>query len=327
MRASNDSPFRSALQRLCMLLGILLVLMLGATLYVQDLMVQGGYTRIRDIPDLSLKLPEIDLSEHLSFLSDDKIGGPGSDIINVLLVGHDQAEEDQRPRSDSMILCTYHKKTKKLTMTSFLRDLYVPIPGHEDNRINAAYAEGGIDLLEKTLETNFGLHIDGGIEADFSQFADIVDLLGGVEIQLRQDEADYINEATDSNLTEGTQKLNGQQALIYSRIRSLDGDGDFSRTNRQRKVLSSIMDICRDAGIPSLLKLIDDVLPMISTDMSTGQLLSLALELLPNLSEMEVSSQHVPAQGTYTNETIHGMAVLVADTEAVQEMLKQTLLP
>ncbi len=331
MKRAQSSPARAAMKRLCAMLGLILAVMLSVTLYVQNLMMQNHYTHIKDISSFRLNLsglqfPELDLSGLLSNLKSDKIGGSGSDILNILLVGQDRREGEERARSDSMILCTYHKKTNQLTMTSFLRDLYVPIPGHGENRINAAYALGGMELLEDTLEENFNLHIDGCVEVDFSQFADIIDLLGGIDLSLRQDEADYINEETGSALSEGTHHLSGQQALVYSRIRSLDADGDFSRTNRQRKVLSAMMDICKDAELPALMKLTEKIFPMVSTDMSSAKLLKLALDLLPGLSKVEVASQHVPEAGSYSDESINGMSVLVADTDAVRKMLKQTLL-
>lgn len=328
MKRSYDSPFRGTLKKLCFLLGLVLVLMLSITVHTHSLLQQGGYARIRDIPTPSLKAPELNFQGFLTGLQKEKetIGGFGSDLVSILLVGQDRREDEQTARSDSMILCTYNRESKKLVMTSFLRDLYVPIPGHSGNRINAAYAIGGIELLEQTLEENFSVHIDGGLEVDFSQFSDIIDLLGGVEIQLRQDEADYINKELGSSLTEGTQLLSGEETLLYSRIRALDADGDFSRTQRQRKVLTALVDHFQNASFKELLALLEQMLPMISTDMSKLQLLTLAVELLPNLTTLEISSQSIPAPGTYTDEVIDGMAVLKADPEEIRKLLETTLL-
>ena len=211
-------------------------------------------------------------------------------------------------------------------MTSFLRDLYVPIPGHRSNRINAAYSEGGTALLDDTLRENFGLHIDGNIEVDFSQFAQIIDLLGGVELELRKDEAAEINKETGSSLTAGTQTLNGEQALTYSRIRKLDADGDFTRTSRQRKVMNALLSQYRTIKWKDLLPLIDQLLPLISTDMNYGKLVLLAMEVVPKLSDAQVTNQRIPADGTFTDEKIDGMAVLSADLEANRQLLRQTLL-
>ena len=263
--------------------------------------------------------------EDVTFPDYDADIGRDSDIINILLIGQDRREDETRARSDSMILCTFHKSEKKLTMTSFLRDTYVKIPGYGQNRINVAYAAGGMSLLNKTLENNFGVHIDGNVEVDFYQFADIVDLLGGVEVDLRNDEAQWVNRETGSGLSEGTNLLNGQQALAYARIRKLDADGDFSRTNRQRKVITALLDAYRDTSLSSALSLLEQVLPLITTDMTDREILGYAVSLFPLLTGGEVVSQHIPAAGTYASRNIDGMAVLVADLEANRQVLKDTL--
>ena len=325
MKRHNDSPARAAMKWLCSMLGVILAVMLSVTLMFQYWLIQTNRASVQDFPLFSLKMPQWNVQELLSDLNSDQIGGTGSGIVNILLIGQDAREGEEVARSDSMILCTYQKKTGKLIMTSFLRDLYVPIPGHGSNRINAAYAQGGMDLLEETLEENFGLHIDGGVEVDFSQFSDIIDLLGGVELELRQDEADMINKETGSSLTEGRQTLTGEQALLYSRIRSLDADGDFSRTDRQRKVLSAMVTVFQGSSIRELLALVETLMPMITTDMSKLQIFALAAELLPQLASLEVSSQSVPSPELCTDETIDGMAVLTADPEAIRALLKSTL--
>ena len=244
-------------------------------------------------------------------------------IQNILLVGQDHQEGEPCARSDTIILCTFDPGGNQLTLTSFLRDLYVPIPGHGSNRINAAYAFGGTKLLKQTMEEAFDLEIHGCIEVDFSQFCQIVDLLGGVTIPLRRDEAELINLETYSTLSEGEQLLNGAQALSYARIRRLDKDGDFSRTDRQRRVLGAIWDSCRESGTGTILRLLQKILPMITTDMGTTQILSFATGLLPNLSEIQISSQRIPQAGQYTDQTIDGMAVLVPDLEAARSILRQ----
>lgn len=339
-RRRKSTPARTAMKFVCTLLGLILVLMLGATVYFQHLLGQIHYID----PDDSVSLSQSELDAYLaseeaagasapSMDSGDvefgqstaQIGGKGSNLVNILLIGQDRREGESRARSDSMILCTFNKSTKQLIMTSFLRDLYVQIPGYNSNRINAAYAAGGMSLLDQTLESNFGVYIDGNVEVDFDQFSNIVDLLGGVEIELRQDEADVINQETGSALSQGTQVLNGDQALAYARIRSLDADGDFSRTSRQRKVMSALVEAYRDSSLITTLSLLNQLLPMVTTDMSKLELVGYALELFPMLSGAEIVSQRVPADGTYSNRMIDGMAVLVADLDAAREMLVQTL--
>ena len=318
----KDSLARKGMKLLCTLLGIVLVAMLGTTLVFRHYLEQINYTpkNIADTDILSV-FSAIPLGN-----SPEKIGGPGSDLLNILLIGQDAREGEDQARSDSMILCTYRKNTRELVMTSFLRDLYVEIPGHGSNRINAAYSFGGTPLLKQTIEQNFNVAIDGCIEVDFTHFAGIIDQLGGVEIELRQDEADVINQQSGSSLSEGTQWLDGFQALTYSRIRSLDSDGDFSRTNRQRKVINALVDSLRGIGIKEATSVMGKILPMLTTDLNRGQLLLYAVEILPNLSQIDIQSQRIPADGTFTDKTIDGMSVLVADMDAQRKHLRSTLL-
>lgn len=322
----KDSLSRKAMKLLCTLLGLILAAMLGITWLFHDYLEQINYTPTKYQESSGI----LEVFSQLSFSGSDstRIGGPNSGLVNILLIGQDarEGESPSQARSDSMILCTYNKNTRQLTMTSFLRDLYVPIPGHGSNRINAAYTYGGAALLQKTIDQNFNIAIDGCMEVDFSHFSHIIDSLGGVEIELRQDEAEVINQQTGSALTEGTHLLDGFQALTYSRIRSLDLDGDFSRTTRQRKVINALANSLRGSGIQELTPVISKILPMITTDLNRGQLLLYALEILPALSQMDIRSQSIPAEGTFTDQTIDGMAVLNADMEAQHRYLQETLL-
>lgn len=341
MSRRRNSLKRAALSFLCIVLAVILTAMLSVTLYFQYLLKQINYVEHDEAPTLSQE----QLNEYLAEEEDSdasapsmdagdvefkdhttQIGGKGSGLVNILLIGQDRRPGESRARSDTMILCTFNKHTKTLTMTSFLRDLYVEIPGYQDNRINAAYAAGGMSLLNETLKENFGIRIDGNIEVDFNQFAQIVDLLGGVTMELRQDEADVINRDAPGTVSAGTQLLTGQQALAYARIRSLDADGDFSRTNRQRKVISALLDSYKNASLSTVLSLLDDILPMITTDMNDVKIIAYATELFPMLSGADIVSQRIPADGSYSGKMINGMSVLVADMEASRQLLEDTLL-
>lgn len=253
------------------------------------------------------------------------IGGKDSGLINLLLIGTDSSQQSAS-RSDSLILCTFQPEGKQVTITSFLRDLYVPIPGHESNRINAAYAFGGMELVQQTVQEDFGVYVDGCIEVDFSNFSKIIDVLGGVTVELRQDEAEAINKKVPGSLSEGENRLTGSQALAYSRIRNLDRDGDFSRTERQRKLLSSLLDSYRSASLLTILSTVLDTLPMVSTNLEKKQILVLTARLFPLLADTTVHSQRIPAQGHYSCQTIRKMEVLVADLDVIRSDLRQTLL-
>lgn len=322
------SPQRALWRLICLLLALVLAAMTAATALFQYLLAQIQCSPEDSVPTFSLTADSLRSFADPSDVNWKQLGADltkkDKKAINILLIGQDRREDGELSRADSMILCTFDRTGKKLTMTSFLRDTYIPIPGHGKDRLNAAYAYGGTALLKQTLEETIEITIDGTIEADFSQFAVLVDTLGGVDITLRQDEAEHINQVTGSTLSEGLQHLTGAEALAYSRIRSLDPDGDFSRTGRQRKVLSAIVDAYRGTGVPVLLKLLKEVLPLLSTDMTESRLLLLAMEIFPMLSGMEIAAQSLPAPEHCNDETINGMAVLVPDLEALRNRFHET---
>ena len=337
----RKSGKRIALILLCTVLAAILTAMLGVTFMAHSLMNKMNRVDASDSSTISMQELEAYLEAEKEesggsgpAISDADVDwgqtsttllGESDEVINILLIGQDRRPGETRARSDSMILCTINREKKTIVLTSFMRDLYVQIPGYGNNRINASYAWGGMELLNKTLEQNFGVYIDGNVEVDFEQFSEIVDLLGGVPMELRADEAQYINIDTQSSLTEGFQQLNGKQALSYSRIRNLDADADFSRTNRQRKVLDALFRQVKDAGLVRLLGLLDEVLPMVTTDMGNGEILNYATKVFPVLSGSSISSQRVPADGAYQGAMIDGMSVLVADMDKTRQMLVDTI--
>lgn len=341
-KKKRNSGKRTALIALCTVLAIILTAMLGVTAAAHSLMnkmnrVDGSEQSTMSAEEMQAYLDaekQEDSGVTGPAISDDDVDwgdvvgallGDSDDVINILLIGQDRRPGESRARSDSMILCTINKDTKSIVLTSFLRDLYVQIPGYGNNRINASYAWGGMELLNDTLEQNFGIHVDGNVEVDFNQFADIVDLLGGVPMELRNDEANYINSDTQSSLSSGMQVLNGKQALSYARIRSLDADGDLSRSSRQRKVLDALFNQVKDSGLVTLLGLLDEVLPMVTTDMSNGEILGYATKLFPMFSDATITSQRVPADDAYKLAMINGMSVLVADMDKTRQLLRDTL--
>ena len=248
-------------------------------------------------------------------------------VINILLIGQDRRPGEGRQRSDSMILCTINTQEKTLVMTSFLRDLYVDIPDwngrtYLDNRLNSCYAFGGMGMLDLCLKNNFGVQVDHNIEVDFSGFEDIVELFGGVSVYLTKAEADYLNSGT-SKYSEGVNYLDSHDALQFVRIRKLDSD--FGRTDRQRRLLNGMLNSVKDLSYDQMVSLVNSILPMITTDMSNSEITGYMMEILPILSQLQVSNQYIPAQGTYSSVYIRGMAVLVPDLEANIKILKETL--
>ena len=252
--------------------------------------------------------------------------GAKEERINILLIGLDRRPGLAGCRSDTVLLCSCDPVDGELDLISFLRDLYLPVPGHGSDRLNAAYAYGGRDLLEQTLHENFGVDVDGCVEVDFSQFARIVDALGGVRIGLREDEAARIrSHVPGSTVTAGDRLLTGEEALCYSRIRDLDPDGDQSRTRRQRELLLGILDTWKGADLGEMLKVMREIMPMVSTDLRPLEIMDWIFTAAPKRASLVTGSLQIPAPGTARDETVRGMAVLICDMEANRKLLQERL--
>ena len=256
------------------------------------------------------------------------------DIINILLIGQDRRPGEGRARSDSMILVTLNKKSKEIHMTSFMRDLYVELPGdYSGNRLNAAYQFGGMELLDKTLEENFGIKVDGNIEVDFNGFKTCIDSVGGVDIEIDQSEADYLNTigGGDDNpasagvweFHEGMNHMTGEQALAYSRIRKV-GNADYQRTERQRNVLTDLFRKIKQADLRTIMNLADQIFPLLTTDMSKMDMMGIAVEGL-KIGMSDVETGRVPIDGSFRPAIVRGMDVLVPDLEMNRRYLQEEL--
>lgn len=250
---------------------------------------------------------------------------PEDNFVQILLIGQDREPGQGRQRSDTMILCTFDVKNQCLTMTSFLRDMYVDIPGYQASKMNAAYAWGGMPLLKDTMAVNFGIEVDACVEVDFAGFKKVIDLVGGVDIQLTAIEADYLrNGFRYHDLVEGWNHLNGEQALTYARIRKLDSD--FGRTQRQRNVLNAVIKSCKDAKLSELMTLLNEMLPMLTTDMTDTEIIQYAVNLFPVVAGGDVRTLRIPADGMYEYAWVGKQSVLLVDLEATRKLLHETLL-
>lgn len=246
------------------------------------------------------------------------------DVINILLVGQDTESLSQRSRSDSMVLCTINKTQKTLTMTSFMRDMYVTIPNYYNQRMNVAYLLGGFDALYDTLEYNFGVQIDNGVAVNFASFQKVIDAVGGIEVRLTSAEANHLNNLNYTwGLFEGVNILTGETALAYSRIRALGGD--FDRTNRQRTVLMALLNKAKNMPVTDLYNLVEALIPMVVTDMSNAEIIAAAIDLAPMLQDLEIISQRVPVDDGYNMTMVDGMSVLLPDLEVNRQFLVDTI--
>lgn len=258
-------------------------------------------------------------------------------VVNILLIGNDSRENGEDGRSDAMILLSISSKTKKIYMTSLLRDMYVDIPGHDGNRLNAAYSFGGAELLMETIEKNFDISVNRYILVNFEAFAGLVDAVDGIELELTSEEIEYINgylveynvltdrpQGTDNMDTSvsGLVHLNGPQALAYSRNRYLGTD--FGRTDRQRKVLTAVIKKLPSALVSNAKGLMDGLMPNLTTNLTQNECFRLSL-MAGKLLTYDIESDSIPQPGTYTDVTIRKMAVLEVDFETNIRYLKEKL--
>lgn len=258
-------------------------------------------------------------------------------VINILLIGNDSRTNGEDGRSDAMILLSINNKTKEMYMTSLLRDMYVEIPGYKGNRLNAAYAYGGAELLMETIELNFGINVNRYMLVNFEAFANLVDAVGGVELELSSEEVEYVNaylweynvltnrpEGTDYMDTSlsGMIHLNGPQALAYTRNRYMGTD--FGRTERQRKVLGAIIKKAPKAMLTNSGELINGLLPNLTTNLTKNECYRLGFVGAQALG-YEIIQGSIPLEGTYKNATIREMSVLEVDFEANKQYLQEVV--
>lgn len=236
-------------------------------------------------------------------------------VINIMLIGQDRRPGQGRQRSDTMILLTVNKAKGTITLTSFMRDQYVQIPGYKNNKMNAAYAFGGMKLLNETMETNFGVKVDGDIEVDFNNFEKIINMLGGVDIKLTKSEVRYLNPAlnlsgTNRELSVGVNHLDGEVALSYARLREIDSD--YRRAERQRNVISALINRYKGLPLPEMIGMIDDILPMVTTNMSKNEIIDYAVDVAPMLAGAQLNTKRIPVDGTFRQGTVRVRAGLAA---------------
>lgn len=274
--------------------------------------------------------------------SDVDLGGidvtSDKDIVNILLIGSDTRSElgkEKYGRSDTTMIATIDNKHKCLKLTSLMRDMNVEIPGNGTHKFNAAFSYGGPELLYKTIATNFGISLDGYAEVDFKAFRDIVDQVGGVKVKLTEQEAQYLNTTNyisgkkNRNVKAGWNTMNGAQALGYCRVRkvaNINGtNNDQGRTERQRMVMNGIFDKVKEMPMTKWMKIIDAVLPNITTDVSNAQIINYATNVIM-MGTTEVHSCQIPVNGHYSDGTSPTDGdVLEIDLPANKRLLQEFL--
>lgn len=270
---------------------------------------------------------------HYNAMSLDIMRDPN--VLNVLLIGTDARNTSERGRSDSMILVSINKQTKKLLMFSFLRDIYLYIPGVESTRLNHSYAYGGPELTMKTIEQNFGIEINKYVQVNFYSFIEVIDAVGGIDLTVTDDEAKLINDylgeinklvgdksGSDRLSGGGNLHLNGKQALCYARIRYIGTD--FARTRRQRDVLNQVLEKVRNMELGELSDFLDETLPLITTNLTQSEIFSLLVNANEYSNYTRVADS-IPLNQTYYFMTVRGMSVIGIDFDANINVLRKEI--
>lgn len=288
--------------------------------------VGGGY-----IAGLLNKMDNVELNkDNLGIVEEEFKDYDNVDKIkNIALFGID-ATDGNAGRSDSIMIATIDSTHNKLKLTSIMRDSYVNIEGYGYDKINHAYAYGGPELSIKTINENFGLNIEDFVSVNFSSLPKIINILGGVDIEITDDELQYINSYIDdinkkdgtssSHITSaGVQHLDGTQALAYSRIRYTSG-GDYKRTERQRTVLAALFSKLTSASVSSYNSLLNEVLPYVQTNLSATDILSLGTKVLSIGNNLE--QDRFPRDGYAEGSMIDGIYYLTFDIETAKQQMK-----
>ena len=295
---------------------VLLCILVGGGIYI--------YSSINNIKKVQIPNTNSDLD-----ISNDA-ALHDSDIINIAFMGLDSRTKDEVSRSDSLMILTIDKKHKNIKISSVMRDTYVNVQGHGMQKITHAHAFGGAPLTIKTLNQNFDLNIRDYVSVDFFGLEKIIDALGGVEIEVKQDEvkyiADYMKETSGIENKSiipvthaGLQTLNGMQAVAYARIRYTAG-GDFVRTDRQRTVLTALLNKIKKAGIGAFPSLVSKIQPYVETSLSTTDILSRGVNVF-NSGTNNIEQERFPLDGYCFVKWVDGVWNLGIDLDKTKEQM------
>ncbi len=247
----------------------------------------------------------------------DKNTTTSSQIKNILLLGVDQEEGDVG-RSDAIIIATIDSLHKKLKLTSISRDSYVNIDGHGYDKINHAYAFGQEELSIKTINQTFGLDITDFAKVNFDNLKDIIDVIGGIDITVEEDELADLNGVISSA---GRQHVNGTQALTYCRIRYNSG-GDDRRTERQRMVLTEMFNKISTTGTLQLPSMVNEILPHVETSLSTSEVIGLGTKVLTS-GMTNIEQLRFPLSSYSKGDKINGIYYTTFDEAVTKEQIRK----
>ena len=312
-------------------LKIILIVLLVIVVIIAAVFAAGYtyiYSMLEEMNQETINLNEVSI--------DDAVADELSDYRNIALFGIDSREDDygRGNRSDCIIIASVNKKTNEVKLVSVYRDTYLLLTGRSLDKVTHAYSYGGAELAVSTLNANLDLNIEEYVTVNFDAVVDAVDALGGIRMEITSDEVKYINNYIDENnrvtghnsshiTTAGTYNLDGVQALAYSRIRYTAG-GDYKRTERMRDVLEAMLNKAKTLSVSELINLVNIMLPKISTNISSNDIIGLAPALL-NLNISESNGWPEETQGATIGGVYYGVPVTLSEnvTKLHEELFDQ----
>ena len=310
-------------RRLTALLLVLLLLIVPASLAEES-----TDTPIDEDDDYEAALqnePKVSVSQDELAITE----GLDPEWVNILLAGSDSRTGQGYSRTDAMIILSVNAAKGQVKMTSVMRDIWTPMHGRDPQKINACTVFGGPTLAMRTLNEDFQMNIEDYILIDMQAIVDVIDLIGGVELDITELEYYALKDARnadDSDLitppeSYGTVTLTGEQALAYARLRAIDND--YERTARQRRVLLAIARKVEEMSMVDLTKLITVCLGYVETDLSLTDVITLARAGLA-VDPDDIEEMRLPVEGTYTSGTLeNGLWVMQPDFEANAQALHE----
>ena len=275
--------------------------------------------------------------------ADEPLPEEAAKLINILVLGTDQRSNSVRGRADVIMMVTVNTEKKTITLTSILRDTWLKYSATgEEMKINSVYMLGGVSAVQNTIKDYFGLEFDNYVQVNFGSFENVVDILGGVDMELSEREIKNLIASTAldggeifdpvKQKVEGTANtyhLNGKFALRYVRDRHANdagqGDGDFGRTERQRRVMKKLIEKAQSMSYGELMECIPVVLPMITTDLTVADCTNLLASVGTSYKSYTIQNFRVPANGTWSYETKKGQSVLGVNFAENKKLLHELL--
>ncbi|CEJ72925.1 cell envelope-like transcriptional attenuator domain-containing protein [[Clostridium] sordellii] len=244
--------------------------------------------------------------------------------MNIALFGLDRRSKEEKSRADSIMVANINFETKTINLVSILRDTLVDIKGHGKDKLNHSYAYGGPELSMETINSNFDLDINKYVSVDFFSLAKVIDIIGGVDIDLKDYEANQINQnlneingieklpkETDYIQGSGLKNLNGRQAVAYCRIRK-EGNGDYERTQRQRNVLKAILLKYEKLDSGKRFEVGMEMMSQVNTNIPINDIKDLQNKILSD-KDFTINQHMIPFEGSFETKIIDKKWVIDAN--------------